>query len=192
MLVWTSLIASQKRRTAISALGTLFGGLLVFQLANFHGWTWPWIAGFAAAAALVIRSAGAAIWFFRRHPFEQVDVGFSESAVPGGAVRCAIRMTARKPVAFRELSFRLAAESRSAGEPARELRRVERTLEIPPLARGARFQGELDLPVPDDARFSYRSFEGRTLWLVRARLATENWTPVETSIEVLVAPPLGD
>ncbi len=192
MLVWTSLIASQKRRTAISALGMVFGGLLVFQLAHFHGWTWPWLAGFAVVLVVVIRSVGAAIWFFARHSFEQVDIGFSESAVPGGAVYCAVRITARRPVAIREMSFRLTAESRSGAEPVRELCREERTLDIPPLARGQRFEGELDLPVPEDARFSYRSFEGRVLWVVRTRLLPEDGVPVETAIEVLVAPPLAD
>ncbi len=192
MLVWTSLIAGQKRRAAISLLGRLFLALLVFQLANFHGWTWPWILGFAIPAAILIRSIGATAWFFSRHPFVSVDVGFSESAVPGGAVRCAVRMKARLPVRPDGLSFRLTAESRGGSTPTKELARVERTLDLPPLEPGERFEAEVGIPVPEDARFSYRSFEGRVIWAVETRLSIEGHLPFETGIEVLVAPPLGD
>ncbi len=189
MLVWTSLIAGQKRRAAISALGAVILALLAFQLARFYDWTGVWIAVFVAAALFVVRSVGAAAWFLGRHPYAQVDLGFSEAAVPGGFVRCAARIEARRPAAVRELRFRLTAESRGGNAPERELARVEGALDVPELPPGRRWEGRIDLPVPEGARYSYRSFEGRVVWAVAARLETEDWSPVETAIEVLVAPP---
>ncbi len=189
MLVWTSLIARDKRRTLLSLSGTVLGALFVVHLANFYGWTLPWLLGTVLVALFVIRSLGATGWFLGRHPFSVCDLGLSESAVPGGAIHCAVRIVTRRPVEIKALVITLTAEQRDADGSSRKVLSVDHELSgEQSLAVAERWERASQVPVPEDARFSYRSFEGRFRWLVRARLETGDGTVAEEEIEVLIAP----
>ena len=189
MLVWTSLIARDKRRSLLSLSGTVLGALFFVHLGNFYGWTLPWLLGGIVVALFLIRSAGATIWFLSRHPFSVCDLGLSEAAVPGGVIHCAVRIVTRRPVEIKEARITLTAERRDAEGKNREVFSADHELcrhESVPAA--GRWETASELPVPEDARFSYRSFEGRFRWLVRARIETSDDTVAEEGIEVLIAP----
>ena len=189
MLVWTSLIARDKRRSLLSLSGTVLGALFVVHLANFYGWTVPWVVAGILVALFVIRAAGGAVWFLARHPFATCDLGLSEATIPGGAIRSAIRIVSRRPVEIKDLRITLTAERRDAAGASRELLSLTRELlSGRALAAGERLEVAAALPVPEDAPFSYRSFEGRLRWLVEARLDAKGFGIAEEVIEVLVAP----
>ena len=189
MLVWTSLIAADKRRSLLSLSGTVLGALFFVHLGNFYEWTLPWLIGGVVVALFLIRSAGATGLFLSRHPFSVCDLGLSEAAVPGGAIHCAVRIVTRRPVEIKEARITLAAEQRDAAGTTRKVFSQDHELcrnESVPAA--GRWETASQLPVPEDARFSYRSFEGRFRWLVRARIETGDETVAEEEIEVLIAP----
>ena len=189
MLVWTSLIARDKRRSLLSLSGTVLGALFVVHLGNFYGWTLPWLIGGLVVAFFVIRSVGATAWFLGRHPFSVCDLGLSEAAAPGGAIQCAVRIVTRRPVEITEARITLTAERREADGTSRKVFSEEHELcRGVSLPAAGRWETASELPVPEDARFSYRSFEGRFRWLVRARLETSDDTVAEEEIEVLIAP----
>ena len=167
----------------------MIGGLLFWHLGGFYGWSLPWTVGAVAVGALVLRSVGSALYFLSRHPFAVCDFGLSEAAVPGGAVRCAVRIVARRPVAAAAVRFSLTAESRGASRETRRLFSEERESARAALEVGTEFEEGADLPVPEDAPFSYRSFEGRLRWLARAEVAVEDYGTFAEEIEVLMAPP---
>ena len=189
MLVWTSLIARDKRRSLLSLSGTVLGALFFVHLGNFYGWTLPWLIGGVVVALFLIRSAGATLWFLSRHPFSVCDFGLSEAAVPGGVIHCAVRIVTRRPVEIKEARITLTAEQRDADGNNREVFSEDHELSRSQSVPGAgRWETASQLPVPENARFSYRSFEGRFRWLVRARIETSDDTVAEEGIEVLVAP----
>ena len=189
MLVWTSLIARDKRRSLLSVSGTVLGALFFVHLGNFYGWTLPWLIGGVVVALFLVRSAGATVWFLSRHPFSVCDLGLSEAAVPGGVVHCAVRIVTRRPVEIKEARITLTAERRDADGTNREVFSEDHELCRSESVPGAgRWETASQLPVPEDARFSYRSFEGRFRWLVRARIETSDDTVAEEEIEVLIAP----
>lgn len=190
MLVWTSLIARQKRRALLSAGGAVLGGLFVLHLARFYGWSLPWSLGLAVAGLFVLRSVGSAWWFLARHPFGVCDFGLSEAAIPGGSVRCSVRVVARRRVRLPRVRVALSAESRRAGGETRRLFSGERELAAAVvLDAGAGIEERAALEVPEDAPFSWRSFEGRLRWLARAEVEVEGFGVVAEEIEVLMAPP---
>ena len=189
MLVWTSLIARDKRRSLLSVSGTVLGALFFVHLGNFYGWTLPWLIGGVVVALFLIRSAGATVWFLSRHPFSVCDLGLSEAAVPGGVIHCAVRIVTRRPAEIKEARITLTAEQRDADGTNREVFSEDHELCRNESVPGAgRWETASQLPVPEDARFSYRSFEGRFRWLVRARIETSDDTVAEEGIEVLIAP----
>ena len=189
MLVWTSLIAREKRRSLLSLSGTVLGALFVVHLANFYGWTFPWLVAGILVALFVIRAIGGTVWFLARHPFATCDLGLSEATMPGGAIRSAIRMESRRPVEIRDLRITLRAEQRDAAGVNRELLSLTRELlSGKVLPAGGRLEVTAELEVPKEAPFSYRSFEGRIRWLVQARLEATGFGVAEEEIEVLVAP----
>ena len=189
MLVWTSLIARDKRRSLLSLSSTVLGALFFVHLATFYNWTLPWLLGGLLVAFFVIRSAGATVWFLGWHPFSVCDLGLSEAAVPGGAIRCAVRIVTRRPVEIKEVRVTLTAEQRDAEGASRKVLSLDHELcRGESLPAGGRWEVTSELPIPEDARFSYRSFEGRFRWLVRARLETSDASVAEEEIEVLIAP----
>lgn len=189
MLVWTSLIARDKRRSLLSLSSTVLGALFFVHLATFYNWTLPWLLGGLLVAFFVIRSAGATVWFLGWHPFSVCDLGLSEAAVPGGAIRCAVRIVTRRPVEIKEVRVTLTAEQRDAEGASRKVLSLDHELcRGESLPAGGQWEVTSELPIPEDARFSYRSFEGRFRWLVRARLETSDATVAEEEIEVLIAP----
>ena len=189
MLVWTSLIARDKRRSLLSLSGAVLGALFFVHLGNFYGWTLPWLIGGVVVALLLIRSAGATAWFLSRHPFSVCDLGLSEAAVPGGVIHCAVRIVTRRPVEIKEARITLTAERRDAEGRNREVfSRDHELCRRESVPEAGRWETAARLPVPEDARFSYRSFEGRFRWLVRARIETSDDTVAEEGIEVLIAP----
>lgn len=174
----------------------MLGGLFVLHLARFYGWSLPWSLGLGAAGLLVLRSVGSAWWFLARHPFGVCDFGLSEAAAPGGVVRCAVRIVARRPVRVLGVRVALSAESRRAGGETRRLFSEERELAgAVVLDGGGGLDGEAGveeravLEVPEDAPFSWRSFEGRLRWMARAEVEAEGFGVVAEEIEVLMAPP---
>lgn len=168
----------------------MLGGLFVLHLARFYGWSLPWSLGLGAAGLLVLRSVGSAWWFLARHPFGVCDFGLSEAAAPGGVVRCAVRIVARRPVRVLGVRVALSAESRRAGGETRRLFSEERELSgAVALGYGGRLEESAVLEVPEDAPFSWRSFEGRLRWMARAEVEAEGFGVVAEEIEVLMAPP---
>ena len=121
MLVWTSLITRDKRRSLLSLSGTVLGALFFVHLATFYGWTLPWLLGGLVVAFFVIRSVGATVWFLSRHPFSVCDLGLSEAAAPGGAIHCAVRIVTRRPVEIKEVRVTLTAEQRDAEGKSRKV-----------------------------------------------------------------------
>ena len=190
MLVWTSLIARDKRRSLLSLSGTVLGALFFAHLATFYNWTLPWLVGGLLVALFLVRSAGATVWFLSRHPFAVCDLGLSEAAVPGGVIHCAVRIVTRRPVEIKAAGITLTAERRDAdGKSRKVFSRDHELCRSESLPGAGRWETDSQLPVPEDARFSYRSFEGRFRWLVRARIETSDDTVCEEEIEVLIAPP---
>lgn len=189
MLVWTSLVARDKRRSLLSASGVVLAALFFVHLGGFYGWTFPWVLAGVVAGAFALRSVGAAAWFLSRHPFSACDLGLSEAAVPGGAVRCAVRIVARRPVEIVDLRVTLTAESRDGvGKTERLFSGSRELIGRTSLRAGGCLEADTELPVPEGAPFSYRSFEGRIRWLARARLEAANFGAAEEEIEVLMAP----
>ena len=157
--------------------GTVLGALFFVHLANFYGWTLLWIVGGLLVALFVIRSLGATVWFLGRHPFSVCDLGLSEAAAPGGAIRCAVRIVTRRPVEIKEVRVTLTAEQRDAEGKSRKVLSLDHDLCCgEALPAGGRWEVTSELPIPEDARFSYRSYEGR-FPLVGAGPASKRATP---------------
>lgn len=189
MLVWTSLITRDQRRAWLSISGFVLGALLFVHLAGFYGWTVPWIVAAALLGAFVVRAVGAAGWFLVRQPFRACDLGLTEAVAPGGAIRCVIRILPRRAVEIEEIRVGCRGERSEAGGVSERLFEVERrVVRNTRLAAGEAVEFEAELPIPEDAPFSYRSFAGRIRCLVRARLETSALGVTEEEIEVLLAP----
>jgi hypothetical protein len=189
MLVWTSLIARDKRRSLLSVSGAVLGTLFFVHLGTFYEWALPWLIGGLFVALLLIRSVGTTVWFLSRHPFSVCDLGLSEAAAPGGVIHCAVRIVTRRPVEIKEARITLTAERRGAdGKSRTALSQDYELCRRRSLPAGGRLETALEVPVPEDARYSYRSFEGRFRWLVRAYVETSDASVSEEEIEVLIAP----
>lgn len=189
MLVWTSLITRDKRRAWLSISGFVLGGLFFVHLAGFYGWTLPWIVAAILLGGVVVRAVGAAGWFLARHPLRVCDLGLTEAAAPGGTVRCVIRILPRRPVEIEDLRVVCTAEKSGPGAADERLFEVGRQLlGSTRIEEGEAVEVSAELPVPEDAPFSYRSFAGRIRCLVRARLEIASLGVTEEEIEVLMAP----
>ena len=189
MLVWTSIISRPKQRSLLSASGWVLAFLFAAYLADFYGWSLPWVIGVTAVGLFTLRSVGSAMWFLARHPLASCDLGLTEAAFPGGAVRCALRLRARKPVRIGEIGVRLTARQKDADGTVRALFRTAQVLAADvSLKAGESFEAAGELPIPGDAPASYRVEERQVRWLVRARVATVGFPAPEEELVIPVVP----
>jgi hypothetical protein len=193
-MIWTSLIAQGKRRLWMSLFVAILIALVYIHFARFYqGRVSGWIlAAFGVPALLnLVRAALGLAYRLDRHPFRDFELGLtSDQAGPGKPFEVELVLEARRRGALRRLDLELRAIRQKYGERAsavlhRETRTVERELALEP---GLRKSYRVSLELPANAPYSFRSMEGKLVWVLAVEAEIADWGTLRDEIEVTVAP----
>jgi hypothetical protein len=197
-MVWTSLIAQGKRRSWMSLFLATLVALVAFHVARFYqervsGWVLA-LLGIPVGLNL-LRAALGLVYRLDRHPFQVLDLGLARDQVaPGESLEIDLELEARRVATLTRLSAELRAQRQraataTAGRQTEVLYRDAKLLEDgPALTPGLRKKYRVAFDLPASAPYSFRSMEGRIVWLVRVDAAVEGWGELRDEIEVTVAP----
>jgi SpoOM protein len=195
-MIWTSLIAQGKRRLWMGLFVAILVALIYFHFARFYqGRVSVWIlAAFGVPVILNLLRAGLGLAYrLDRHPFRVFDLGLlSDHVAPGKPFEVELVFEARRPGTLARLDLELRAIRQKHAERGRDsavLHRhtqpVERQLALEP---GVRKSCRVSLDLPANAPYSFRSMEGRLVWVVAVEAEVAAWGTLRDEIEVTVAP----
>lgn len=193
-MIWTSLIAQGKRRLWMSLFVAILIALLYIHFARFYqGRVSGWIlAAFGVPVLLnLARAALGLAYRLDRHPFRDFELGLmSDQAGPGKPFEVELVLEARRRGALRRLDLELRAIRQRYAERGsailhRETRTVERELALEP---GLRKSYRVSLDLPANAPYSFRSMEGKLIWVLAVEAEVADWGTLRDEIEVTVAP----
>ena len=195
-MIWTSLIAQGKRRLWMSLFVAVLVALIYIHFARFYqarvsGWI---LAAFGVPVLLnLLRAALALGYRLDRHPFRHFDLGLSSDQVaPGKPFEVELILQARRPGTLTRLDVELRAVRRKYAERGRTgsiLHRVVKTVvHEPALEPGVRKSYQVSLDLPEGAPYSFRSMEGKLVWVVAVVAEVADWGTLRDEIEVTVAP----
>jgi hypothetical protein len=194
-MIWTSLIAQGKRRLWMSLFVAILIALIYIHFARFYqGRVSGWIlAAFGIPVLLnLLRAALGLAYRLDRHPFRDFDLGLlSDQVGPGKSLEVELVLEARRRCALTRLDLELRAtrqkyaEGRSSAVLHRVAKTVERGLALEP---GLRKSYRISLDLPANAPYSFRSMEGKLVWVVAVEAEVAEWGRLRDEIEVTVAP----
>ncbi len=195
-MIWTSLIAQGKRRLWMSLFVAILIALVYVHFARFYqGRVSGWILAALGVPALLnlLRAALGLAYRLDRHPFRAFDLGLlSDQVGPGKALEVELGLEARRPGALTRLDLELrairrryAAGGREISVLHRDVRQVERELVLEP---GLRKSYRVSIDLPTNAPYSFRSKEGKLVWIVAVEAEVAGWGALRDEIEVTVAP----
>lgn len=195
-MIWTSLIAQGKRRLWMSFFVAILVGLVYFHFARFYQGRVPgWIlAAFGVPVLLnLLRAALGLAYRLDRHPFRDFELGLlSDQVVPGKPLEVELVLEARRRGSLHRLDLELRAirqrhadRGRESSILHRETRTVEQDLALEP---GLRRSYRVSLDLPTNAPYSFRSMEGKLVWVVAVEAEVAGWGMLRDEIEVTVVP----
>jgi len=195
-MIWTSLIAQGKRRLWMSLFVAILIALVYIHFARFYqGRVSGWILAALGVPVLLnlLRAALGLAYRLDRHPFRAFDLGLlSDQVGPGKALEVELALEARRPGALTRLDIELrairqryAARGRETSVLHRDVKQVERELALEP---GLRKSYRVSIDLPTNAPYSFRSMEGKLLWIVAVEAEVAGWGALRDEIEVTVAP----
>jgi len=195
-MIWTSLIAQGKRRLWMSLFVAILVALIYIHFARFYqGRVSPWILAASGVPVLLnlLRAALGLAYRLDRHPFRDFDLGLVDDQVgPGKTLEVELVLEARRPGALTRLDLELRAIRQKYAERGREssilhrdVKPVERELALEP---GVRKSYRVSLDLPANAPYSFRSMEGKLVWVVAVEAEVVDWGTLRDEIEVTVAP----
>jgi SpoOM protein len=195
-MIWTSLIAQGKRRLWMSLFVAILIALVYIHFARFYqGRASGWILAAAGIPVLlnVLRAALGLGYRLDRHPFRDFDLGLlSDQIAPGRPLDVELVLEARRPGTLTRLDLELSAIRQKHAERGREkavlhryVKPVERELALEP---GVRKSYRVSLDLPANAPYSFRSMEGKLVWVVAVDAEVAGWGTLRDEIEVTVGP----
>ncbi|HEY7700061.1 MAG TPA: hypothetical protein VIE88_16670 [Vicinamibacteria bacterium] len=193
-MIWTSLIAQGKRRLWMSLFVAILVGLLYIHFARFYqGRVSGWIlAAFGAPVLLnLVRAALGLAYRLDRHPFRDFELGLmNDQAGAGKPFEVELVLEARRRGALRRLDLELRAirqkyADRKSSVLHRDVKTIERELALEP---GLRKSYRVSLDLPANAPYSFRSMEGKLVWVLAVEAEVADWGTLRDEIEVTVAP----
>jgi len=195
-MIWTSLIAQGKRRLWMSLFVAILVALIYIHFARFYqGRVSVWILAALGVPVLLnlLRAALGLAYRLDRHPFRAFDLGLlSDQVGPGKSLEVELVLEARRPGALTRLDLELRALRQKYAEGGRkssvlhrDVKPVERELALVP---GLRKSYRVSLDLPPNAPYSFRSMEGKLVWVVAVEAEVADWGTLRDEIEVTVAP----
>jgi hypothetical protein len=193
-MIWTSLIAQGKRRLWMSLFVAILIALLYIHFARFYqGRVSGWIlAAFGAPVLLnLVRAALGLAYRLDRHPFRDFELGLmNDQAGAGKPFEVELVLEARRRGALRRLDLELRAirqkyADRKSSVLHRDVKTIERELALEP---GLRKSYRVSLDLPANAPYSFRSMEGKLVWVLAVEAEVADWGTLRDEIEVTVAP----
>ncbi|MGH9333401.1 MAG: hypothetical protein ACRD21_06575 [Vicinamibacteria bacterium] len=195
-MIWTSLIAQGKRRLWMSLLVATFVALVYVHFARFYqGRVSAWILAALGLPVFLnlLRAALGLAYRLDRHPFRSFDLGLLTDQVgPGQTLEVALALSARRPTTLSRLQVELRATRQRTLEKGREISILHRDLE--PVEEGLALEPDspksyrVAFKLPPSAPYSFRSMEGKIVWLVMVSAEVAGWGELRDEIEVTVAP----
>ncbi len=195
-MIWTSLIAQGKRRLWMSLFASILVALIYIHFARFYqGRVSVWIlAAFGVPVLLnLLRAALGLAYRLDRHPFRDFELGLvNDQAGPGKPFEVELVLEARRPGALTRLDVELRALRQKYAEGGRkssvlhrDVKPVERALALVP---GLRKSYRVSIDLPPNAPYSFRSMEGKLVWVIAVEAEIAGWGTLRDEIEVTVAP----
>ncbi len=195
-MIWTSLIAQGKRRLWMSLFVAILVALVYVHFARFYqGRVSFWVLAVFGVPVLLnlLRAALGLAYRLDRHPFRELELGLVRDQVgPGQPLEVELSLEARRPGSLTRLDLELRAirqkvaeRSRTSSTLHRDLKTVERDLALSP---GLRKSYRVSIELPKEAPYSFRSMEGKLVWLVAVEAEVAHWGTLRDEIEVTVAP----
>jgi hypothetical protein len=195
-MIWTSLIAQGKRRLWMSLFVAILVALIYIHFARFYqGRVSSWIlAAFGVPVLLnLLRATLGLAYRLDRHPFRDFELGLVNDQIgPGKPLEVELVLEARRPGSLSRLELELRAIRQKYGERGREssvlhreVKTVDRELALEP---GLRKSYRVSIDLPATAPYSFRSMEGKLVWVVAVEAEVAGWGTLRDEIEVTVAP----
>ncbi len=195
-MIWTSLIAQGKRRLWMSLFVAILVSLVYIHFARFYqGRVSDWILAALGLPVLLnlIRAGLGLVYRLDRHPFRDFELGLlSDQVGPGKPLEVELVLEARRQGAVTRIDLELRAIRQKYGQRGREssvlhrdVKPVERELALEP---GLRKSYRVSLDLPANAPYSFRSMEGKLVWVVAVEAEVADWGTLRDEIEVTVAP----
>ncbi len=195
-MTWTSLIAQGKRRLWMGLFVAILVALIYIHFARFYqGRVSGWILAAIGVPVLLnlLRAALGLAYRLDRHPFRNFDLGLlSDHTAPGKPLEVELVFEARRPGILTRLDLELRATRQKHAERGtdsavlhRDSKPVERQLALEP---GVRKSYRVSLDLPGNAPYSFRSMEGKLIWVVAVEAEVATWGTLRDEIEVTVAP----
>jgi hypothetical protein len=195
-MIWTSLIAQGKRRLWMGLFVATLVALVYVHFARFYqGRVSGWILAAIGVPVLLnlLRAALGLGYRLDRHPFQELDLGLlNDHVAPGKPLEVELVLEARRPGTLTRLDLELRAIRQKASERGREstvlhreTKAVERELSLEP---GLRKTYRVSVDLPEKAPYSFRSMEGKLVWVVSVEAEVAAWGTLRDEIEVTVAP----
>jgi hypothetical protein len=187
-MIWTSLIAQGKRRLWMSLFVAILVALVYIHFARFYqGRVSIWILAALGVPVLLnlLRAALGLAYRLDRHPFRDFDLGLvSDQVGPGKPLEVELALEARRPGALTRLDLELrairqkyAGGGRESSVLHRDVKPVERALALEP---GLRKSYRVSIDLPANAPYSFRSMEGKLVWVVAVEAEVAGWGTLGT------------
>jgi SpoOM protein len=195
-MIWTSLIAQGKRRLWMSLFVAILIALVYFHFARFYqGRASGWILAAIGVPVFLnlLRAVLGLGYRLDRHPFREFDLGLrNDQVAPGKPLEVELVLEPRRPGTLVKLDIALRAIRQKYAERGREssvlhsyVKPVERELALEP---GARKSYRVSLDLPANAPYSFRSMEGKLIWVLSVDAEVLGWGTLRDEVEVTVAP----
>lgn len=195
-MIWTSIIAQGKRSLLMSLLVAVLVALIYFPIARFYQGSVAgvilWL-GWVPVLLNLLRAGLNLVYRLQRHPFQTLDLGIAgDQVAPGKAFLVEIRSKPRRAETLKRLSLELRCTRQKHMEKGRQtaiLHSDETTLVSDrPMDVGREEVYRAELPIPNDAPYSFRSMQGKISWGIYVFVEVEGWGLLEDALEVTVAP----
>lgn len=195
-MIWTSLIAQGKRRLWMSLFVAILVALVYIHFARFYqGRASGWILAAVGVPVVLnlLRALLGLAYRLDQHPFREFDLGLmSDQVAPGRPLEVELVLESRRRGTLRKLDLELRALRQKIGARGREsatlhqqVEPVERELVFEP---GMRKSYRVSIDLPENAPYSFRSMEGKLVWVVAVEAEVAGWGSLRDEIEVTVAP----
>ena len=170
--------------------------LIYFQLARFyqeHVPVWILAIGWFVVLTNLLRTGIGLAYRLEQHPFNAIDLGLEEDQTnPGGSFRVDMCLKARRQAVIRSLVVGLRSVCSEIVDGQRRESQLYRDHQLVAdgliLSVGDSKEFSINLQVPPDAPYSYRSMEGNIRWTLHVMVEVDNWGNLSDEIDVLVTP----
>ena len=195
-MIWTSLIAQNKRQLLMSFLVATLISIIYFYFFEFYqesSSSWFFLMGWIPVGLYWVWTFLNLLYRLDQQPFRVLDLGIaSDQTAPGQSFALKICLETRRSTQLVFLKTQLRcthSRATSSGTTKEVIHEYEQTLEenafiVPKEARTY----HANFPVSIDAPYSFRSMEGKISWTIRVALVVDGWDDIHDELEVTVVP----